>query len=291
MIRDVIRQMKKRRRTARALAEIATRPIGPERAHGLPSELIVSLTSYPARFGTLEPTLKALLRQSVQPDRVILWLAHDDDSALPDAIRALPGLEIRTCPDWRSYKKIIPTLMAHPSAYIITADDDVYYPPDWIERLVAAVHDGAHVACLRGHRIEMTAPKQPASYESWVKNLAAPETGPLVFPTGVSGVIYSPATFHPDVTRDDLFMKLAPSSDDVWLYWMHRMTGTQSRKINGRVKIIEWAGSQDVSLKSDNRGEAWQAGNDRAIRALLEHYGWPEQENTPAQLAGVLGRV
>ena len=183
-------------------------------------------------------------------------------------------LEIRVCPLWRSYKKIVPTLLEHSDAYVATADDDLYYPADWLERLVEAAHRGAGVACLRAHGVVMEG-SRPAPYESWDHNLRTPQTGPLVFPTGVSGVIYAPGVFHADVTRDDLFMRLSPGADDIWLYWMHRMAGSQPVKIGERARIFEWEGSQAVSLRSVNRPAAGQGGNDRAIAALLDHYGWP----------------
>ena len=38
--------------------------------------IIVSLTSYPKRIGTVWLTIETLLRQSVKPDEIILWLAQ-----------------------------------------------------------------------------------------------------------------------------------------------------------------------------------------------------------------------
>jgi len=80
--------------------------------HGLQSPLIISLTSYPARFSKLPLTLKCLLSQNMAADRIILWIAHQDKSALTPAILELQnaGLEIEYCDNLRSYKKIIPTL-------------------------------------------------------------------------------------------------------------------------------------------------------------------------------------
>lgn len=276
MIRDAFRRLKHRRRLARALREVAARPDIPGRAHGLSSELVVSLTSYPARFPTLLPTLHAILRQSVQPDRVILWLDPGHENDLPPEVIALArtggGFDIRLCPEWRSYKKIVPTLLNHPDAHIVTADDDVWYPPDWLENLADAARGGARVAGLRAHRVTLQSDGGPAPYQDWQHNLDASDSGGLIFPTGVSGVIYAPGALHPDATRADLFTRLAPSADDVWLYWMQRMAGVEGRKIGGRARILEWEGSQTVSLRSAN----WQAeGNDRAIAALMAHYGWP----------------
>lgn len=272
MIRDAFRRLKHRRRQARALAEIAARAPVAGRPHGLPSELVVSLTSHAARFATLQPTLQAILRQTVQPDRVILWLDEADLDHVPAAVRDLAGLQIRICPEWRSYKKIVPTLLDHPDAHVVTADDDLYYPPDWLERLVVAVQGGARIACLRGHRVMMQGAGRPAPYEDWAHNIDGPAAGGDIFPTGVSGVIYAPGVFHPDVTRADVFTQLAPSADDVWLYWMHRMAGTQSHKTGPRARILEWDGTQVVNLRVTNRKGH---GNDHAIAAMLKHYGWP----------------
>lgn len=274
MIGAAFRRWKHARREARALAEIAARPAG-GRPHGLGAPLILSLTSYPARFGTLLPTLRALTRQSVRPDRVILWLDPGDAAALPAEARALDGLEVRTCPQWRSYKKLVPTLLEAPDAFIVTADDDVYYPADWLDGLVRAAAGGARVACHRAHRVVM-AGDRPTGYEDWDHNIGAPEAGPLVLPTGVSGVLYAPKVFHPDVTRVELFQRLAPGADDLWFYWMHRLKGSRPMKIGGRARILEWNGSQSVSLRSANRPAAGQGGNDRAIAALLDRYGWPD---------------
>lgn len=272
MISAAFRRLKHRRRTARALAELS-RPAPQPRPHGLPAPLVVSLTSYCARFATLKPTLQSILRQDVRPDAVVLWLAEDDLPKLPDDIPALPGLQVRACPDLRSYKKIVPSLHHYPDAYIVTADDDVFYPQGWLAGLVDAARDGARVACNRAHRIAMAGPETPAPYDRWSHNIDAPETGPQVFLTGVSGVIYAPGALHPDALRADLFTDLAPSSDDVWLYWMHRMNGVEARKIGGRQRILEWEGSQDSCLRQANTQSG--SGNDRAIAAMIARYGWP----------------
>lgn len=276
MIASAFRRWKHARRIRAAEAEIMARDLTP-RPHGLDTPLIVSLTSYPPRFASLHLVLQSLLRQSVRADRVILWLHAPDREALPPACQ-LPGVEIRTCPDWRSYKKIVPTLIEAPEAHIVTADDDVYYGPDWLERLTARA--GAGVVAHRAHRVVLDraadaasgGPARPRSYDDWQRNIETPAAGPLIFPTGVGGVLYAPGVFHPDVTDAALFQELAPSADDVWLYWMHRLAGSRPEKIGGRFRITEWPGTQEHNLRGTNLvGD----GNDRAVRAMLDRYGWP----------------
>ncbi|MDT1062947.1 glycosyltransferase [Paracoccus sp. CPCC 101403] len=268
MIADAFRRWKQGRRIARAEAEIATRAVVP-RSHGLDAPLVVSLTSYAARFASLPLVLRSLTRQTVRPDRVILWLDKCDEQALPSEARGL-GVEVLTCPDMRSYKKIVPTLAEAPGAYVVTADDDVYYGPDWLEGL--ARHAGQGVVCHRAHRVSLAPDGQPRSYGDWQRNISAPDRSALIFPTGVGGVLYAPGVFHPDVARVDLFQELAPSADDVWLYWMHRLAGSQPAKVGGRFRITEWPGSQAQNLRGQNLvGD----GNDRAVRAMIGRYGFP----------------
>lgn len=268
MIGNLFRRWKHGRRIARAEAEIMSRRIEPA-PHGLSSPLVVSLTSYPARFAALRLVLRSLLNQTVRPDRVVLWLDAVDAPALPSEIAAL-GVEVRTCPNWRSYKKIVPALMEWPEAHVVTADDDVYYGPDWLAGLVR--HAAAGVVSHRAHRIALDGQGQPLSYDRWERNLGAPETSALVFPTGVGGVLYAPGVFHPDVCRADLFQELAPSADDVWLYWMHRLAGSRPAKIGGRWRITEWHGTQETNLRAGNLAGN---GNDRAVGALVARYGFP----------------
>ncbi|MFD2440114.1 hypothetical protein ACFSS8_08530 [Paracoccus kondratievae] len=69
----MLRRLKQARRIARAEAEILARQLSPA-PHGLRAPLIVSLTSYPARFASLHLVLRSVLQQTVRADRVILWL-------------------------------------------------------------------------------------------------------------------------------------------------------------------------------------------------------------------------
>lgn len=268
----LIRGWKHRWRVASWRREILSRLANPPtpRPHGLPWPLVVNVTSYPARFPTLHATLAGLLTQTVEADRTVLWLAHGERRALPQAVRDLPRLEIRDVDDLRSYKKIVPALDSWPEAAHVTADDDVPYAADWLEGLVDAARSGEVVA-HRAHRIAI-AGSQPRPYAEWDRNLAAPASGPLVFPTGVGGVLYPPGTLPPETLDRTRFEKLAPTADDVWLWFMHRRAGAVARKIGGRVRVVEWPGSQREALRSTNQGNV---GNDRAMKAMIGYYGWP----------------
>jgi hypothetical protein len=243
--------------------------------HGLPNRLVVSLTSYPKRFDVLHLTLKTLLTQSVAADVTILWIAHGDMDKLPSNVRALEkdGLTIRATEDLRSYKKIIPALAGYKDAFIVTADDDVYYPSDWLRTFCEAYKPGEKAALsYRAHRMAFDG-KALAPYDSWTFEIADPAPGTDVFFTGVGGVFYPPDVLHADVTKVGLLQKLCPTTDDVWLNWMVRLNGAQVRKIGPRRRFREWPGSQEIALQNSNRGG--DGGNDRQIANIVSVYGLP----------------
>jgi hypothetical protein len=243
---------------------------------GLSSPLVVSLTSYPPRFGCLAPTLRSLIDQTIAPERLVLWIAEHDLSDLPDEVRKLEpsGLEIRSCADLRSFKKLVPALALWPDAHIVTADDDVYYPPDWLEGLVSASrrHPGA-VAAHRIHRPGRTRSGHLTPYATWELASQATSAGSpadLLFPTGVGGVLYPPRSLHPAVRDEALFMELCPRGDDIWFFWMARLAGTPHVGTGCDFRVVPWRGSQESALYLDN----WLAGeNDTQVRAMEGHFG------------------
>ncbi|TGX53495.1 glycosyltransferase family 2 protein [Sphingomonas gei] len=274
-----IRLWLKRRQRARldraAHAAVAAFPtIAQRRPHGLATPLIVNLTSYPARYPTLAPTLRSLLDQSLAADRTILWLAHQDVEVLPDAVRQLEshGLEVRSCDDLRSYKKLIPALTQWPEAIHVTADDDVYYPPDWLAGLVGA-HDPLRPSVIgwRAHLARASA-SGVLPYREWEMATARTEAEPgtALFPTGIGGVLYPPGSLHPDVRDRAQFTALCPQGDDIWFYWMARRQGMRHRRVDGWIDFIEWPASQQAGLRVDN---IERDGNDRQIQAMEAVYG------------------
>jgi hypothetical protein len=275
MCRSIAKQGDPARRTAlleRFFAQQVRQSAVP---HRLPARLVVSLTSYPKRFPTLHYTLRCLLNQTVAADGTVLWIAHEDRQRLPRDVLELQerGLAIACCEDLRQYKKIVPALKEYPDAFIVTADDDVYYPPDWLEKLVGRWRrDPDSIVAFRVHRIRLGAEGLPLPYDQWRLNAqTSADTPPsLVFPTGVAGVLYPPGVFHPDVTNVAKFSELVPTNDDIWLYWMWRMQGRHAVSVGEKFHQASWPESQLASLMRINVHE--QA-NDLQIRNLIARFG------------------
>lgn len=245
-------------------------------AHGLPKPLIVSLTSYPPRFETLGLTLRCLLAQSIRADQTILWIAERDRQAVTEDIAALEsqGIMIRYCDDARSHKKYTYAFREFADCFVVTADDDAYYWPQWLEELVEGYRPGLReFACLRAHKIIFSGAGSPRPYDEWEHNTDDSRACPQIFPTGLGGVLYQPAAMDPEVTNLDRAMTLTPTADDLWLYWMARRAGFCFRKVGPRRRFHNWTGTQGQSLYQVN--SVVTNGNDIQIRAMIDAYGWP----------------
>jgi hypothetical protein len=236
----------------------------------------VSLTSYSPRFRTLAASLKGLLGQSVAPDKLILWVPHEDWPKLPRSVRALQdnGLTLCATEDIGPYTKIMPALEMFPGAFIATADDDRYYEASWLEGLASGFSgDLKEIVCRRAHKIVLAENGRPVPYLQWEWDTDCRKRSNLLFPTGVGGVLFPPGCFHEAVTRRDIFTRLAPDADDLWLYWMARLAGSSFRRIGARTPLVFWPKSQRHALWKKN--ELTDGGNDDKIGQIGAEYGFP----------------
>ena len=200
------------------------------------TSLLISLTSVESRLPWLQITLASLMRQSVKPDRILLFL-HEDVRKIPKTVLAFRrrGLQIVRVKgeDTRSYKKVIPALKKFPNASVVTADDDLMYPRNWLKNLYAAYQkEPMYIHCHRAHKIARKKSGQPMQYLDW--ELTSPNfqgPSPDLFATHGAGALLRVDFFHKEVFNQEQFLKLAPYADDVWLHAMARMNGTEVKKV------------------------------------------------------------
>lgn len=250
-------------------------------------QYIVSLTSYGKRlYDTAPYTITTLFNQTIQPDRIILWISEDDRKNIGKNLQKLvkKGLEIRCGENLRSYKKLIPAIREFPDDYIITADDDLYYPEDWFKQLIAQHKKYPNkIICHRAHGIKVDSCNNPISYNDWDYciepkiYLENTKHSPFsVFPTGGAGTLYPPHCLYKDVTNVDLFIKLAPHADDIWFWAMAVINKDESPYIlieNGYSKNL-----QDVEPEQQINGNALnnynvvEKGNDKQLKAVIEYF-------------------
>lgn len=194
--------------------------------------------------------------QTVKPDQIILWLAPDQfpngETDLPDSLKILCefGLDIQWCDDIRSYKKLIPTVERYPSAVIITVDDDMYYHRRMVEKLYDAYQRNANcIHCHRATKICFAGENVitiPGGYDTYSNPSYLHKL------TGCGGVLYPPGSLYKDICDRNLFMRLAPTNDDIWFWAMSALNGYKCNVVNGYPALYFVKDSQTTSLSSVN---------------------------------------
>ena len=241
--------------------------------HTLSSSLIVSLTSFPPRFEKLELTIKGLLSQEVKADKIILWIANKDLHLLPKAINQLSKrfdiFEVKTYQDIGSYKKLIPSLKLYPSSYIVTADDDVYYPKRWLGRLLRNISNTPAIIAHRTHELTFNKYNKVNSYANWNDSCQSNASNHLMG-TGIGGILYPPNVFSSEVLNEDSFLSLCENADDIWFFWMSRLNGIPTKWSGYSFNIVTWLGTNETGLAKTNVSKGR---NDICIENLLSKYG------------------
>ena len=243
--------------------------------HGLKKKLIISLTSYPARFRTLPLVLSSILKQSIKPDKVILWIEKNDKKKIPSSVNNFKGITIKYCENGLlSYKKIIPALKQFRNEYIITLDDDVIYSSQSIEKLIIQSKKyPKDIIANCTHKIKINT-SNPAKYKSWKHNYKK-ETRYAYF-TGTGGVLYPPNCFYKDVLKSKMFKKLAPFGDDIWLNWMVKLRGKKIR-FSYIDQNLDGFGYEDIKIIRDGlyKKNVKLNYNDIQIKNMIQKYGFP----------------
>ena len=224
-------------------------------------QVIVSLTSYPARIKTIHYTINTLLQQDFKPDKVVLWLT---ESQFPNREKDLPtelvrlldlGLTIEWCQDdLKSYKKLIPALKKYPNDIIITTDDDVYYNPNMLGSLFDAYQkDPTNIYVKRSVKLQLNDDKLEniSSRKYLYKHLKYPSYLNQIM--GGSGCLYPPNSLHKDITNIENFQKLLPSHDDVYFWSMAVLNKTKIQVIGGFDEDLNFVeNTQNVGLINVN---------------------------------------
>lgn len=246
--------------------------------------IIASLTSFPARLNIVPYVIHSLLRQTMKPDKLILWLAESQfpDRKLPkifDKIKAC-GVDIEFREDIGPHKKYFFAVKEFPEAIIITFDDDIIYDNNIIETLYKSyIEHPECVSAMRVHKIKFLDDGSIAPYSQWegeYKHSKGLESHQFLATTG-AGTLYPPGVLHNEAFNISAIKKLCPKADDIWLKFMQVMKGSKVVPASDQCvipgKVI--SESRSTALYNVNVLEGY---NDVQIKNLLEAYNtWPER--------------
>lgn len=238
-------------------------------------QIIVSLTSFPNRINRLWIVIETIMRQTLKPDKIILWLSKEQFSSfdsLPKKLRSqcLRGLEIRLVDgDIRSHKKYFYTLKEFPCCNMITIDDDIFYRSNMIEDLITySVKYPFCIISQYSSEISWTDFKLDP-YFLWKKNVIEKEPNFTTFFGSGGGTLFPPNSLFLGILNKDLFMELAPTADDIWLNAMSRLNNTKvvaTKYYSNNIPVLNF---NNITLESINNGNNQ---NDIQINSVRNFY-------------------
>lgn len=190
--------------------------------NGRKDKIIVSLTSFPPRLPKLHLVIECILRQSIKPDEIILYLTEEQVGSIDNLPRKLldlreRGLQIKLCPDKiRSHTKYFYAIKENPNDIVITVDDDLFYRTDLIESHLAA--HKKHPNAIIANWVKEILPTTD-KYNEWPDG-TEPKLSNRFLLLGVSSVLYPPKSLHEEVFNKNAIIEQCLTADDVWLSCM-----------------------------------------------------------------------
>lgn len=241
-------------------------------------KIIISLTSYPARIDTVYLAIRSILKQTVQADKILLWLSIEE---FPNKYADLPQslLSIKEEPQFmicwvdenlKSHKKYYYALQNYRDDIVITVDDDMYYEPAMIETLLRSYK--AHptsISARNVHRI-YAFKNIITPYCTWSSKLDECEDieSMDLCAIGVGGILYPPGCSHTDWFSKEQICTLAENQDDIWLKFQEVRSGIPVVYVKAQDDDNIIKGSQTTSLMVTNI----QQDNDLCIVKLSQFY-------------------
>lgn len=237
--------------------------------------IIVSLTSFPARIDKVWITIESLKRQTVQADKIILWLSKEQfpgmDNDLPEMLvsRQDDCFEVRFVDDdIRSHKKYYYAFQNFKDDIVITVDDDIIYPTDAIEVLMEGHEKYPNsVICRYGLIMTYDEEDRLRPYNEWIEDYECYSES-FFFGSG-GGTLFQPKLLVDDVLNKDLFLRLTPIADDVWLNAVARVSGLDI-KVVSKDLLLPILEKNNRRLTEEN---VYQNKNDIQINNVRDYFG------------------
>jgi hypothetical protein len=219
--------------------------------------VVVSLTTIASRIKVAHITIRSILVQQTMPKKVVLWLHEGFKGKLPKSLRKIEGelFEVKFTSDDFSHLKLLHSLEAFPDDTIVTIDDDMIYPPNFL-RLLYESHLKHPNDIISNHtrKISYDASGNLVPYVQWPHIKIQPDNAKSLMLLGVFGVLYPPYALDKRVGDVKLLTELAPKADDLWFTAMAILANTTIRlplqRPENPVLIL---GTQKISLKRTNK--------------------------------------
>lgn len=244
------------------------------RGYFLSSDVIVSLTSFPARINNVWQVVECMKRQSVRPLKIILWLSKEQFSTIDSIPQTLKSeeddiFEIRLVDgDIRSHKKYYYVSKEYPDSHIFLIDDDIYYSSDILQKtLDTSKANPEALICNYGYKMKFSGEKKLRPYREWIHKYGPSRDPNLFFGSG-GGTLFKPSNMYKDLTDIKTAVSLCPLADDIWLNAMARLSNQEIILLkNGN--ILPVYNENNVKLMSENLNSNQ---NDSQLANVISYY-------------------
>ena len=248
-------------------------------------KIIVSLTSIPSRFEKLYLCLETIMRQTIKPDKIVLYLGQNaKEIELPKKLEKMKkrGLTIKYVEDknLKPHTKYFYAMQEYPDAIIITFDDDILYDKNIIKILYNSYLKYPNaISCMRAHKITFGKDNMISQYNNWEyeyndKDALIPNN--FLLATGVGGVLYPSHCMPQETFNIKNINKFSLNADDLWLKVM---------QLNGKIKVVKATkknyylyiikDTQNIALCKSN---VEQCENDVCMNKLIEYYNIKKED-------------
>lgn len=236
-------------------------------------KIIVSFTSFPGRISTVWMVVECMLRQTIKPDRIILYLSKKQFESITSVPRSLVERQNDVFKiefvdeDYRSHKKYLYAFQEYPNEIVITVDDDIFYPTTMVESLCKHYQKNHKaVVCRYAKKIKRDAFGKLCPYRDWHEVFCLYDADSF-FGSG-GGTLFVPSKLFKDVTNAELATNLCPLADDIWLNAMARLNGLSIMPISRKL-ILPILSDSKETLKSLNVDQNL---NDKQIDNVVQFY-------------------
>lgn len=205
--------------------------------------IIVSFTTIDSRIDQIEPVVKSIFQQTMQPDSFELYVSDHPTlfkggidkgippNKIPAFLRAYERqgkIKINYVDNIGAANKLLPCLRENwgTDNVIITIDDDVRYPKDLVELLYKHYVQENCVIALSGLTPIFDGDGgMITAHDQW-KFVGQRSKNLFHCPMGHWSCLYAPKFFTEMVFDRNLMFELAPLADDIWFYFMRLLTST-----------------------------------------------------------------
>ena len=224
--------------------------------------LVVSLTTYPRRIGSIPAVLESIYNQTRKPDEVVLWLAEAQfpgkENELPEELLKWMEdglLSVRWCDDLKPHKKYFYALQEYTDDLVVTVDDDLLYSRDMLASLYASylLYPEA-VSTVRAHLMMLDEQNRIMPYNTWIQETdrCIHKPSMQLMATGGAGVLYPPNLFRKEFFDKGAIMENCPWADDLWLKAMQVVSGVSVVVARPHEQLQYLPGTQEEALHQVN---------------------------------------